>query len=231
MSVLLQDTGTEQRTGVAATTFTYTGLTATAGSNVILIASVAWNNNQTGTTPTATWNGVSMTLIGNIWTTGNGGCALFGLVAPATGNQNLVVTWTGGNSSNIAMSAYTYSGANQTGGTTTFAGAQSAIGGGSDAIATVGVTSATNHAVLAVTVAGNTSVNLNSTSATNLYIDNTFNVATGAMYQAGSSGTVTSTATYSGNQTWGILGVDIVAAGGGGGTTVPAILGLASAEW
>lgn len=81
------------------------------GSDRILIVTVGMDAD---TTCTATYNGVSMTEIGNAQRSAGGvKTFLFYLIAPATGSNNIVATL--GTSTKVASGAVSYTGAKQSG--------------------------------------------------------------------------------------------------------------------
>ncbi len=100
-------------------------------SRSALLAMVFFTGAANGTSmnPTATWGGTSMPLVDNSVGTGgyiNAGASIgdfniFGLANPPSGAANLVLNWTGANQ--VIAALISFSGANQTGGTTTFYGA------------------------------------------------------------------------------------------------------------
>lgn len=73
--------------------YTHTGHTIGSGSNQVLIVRISTN----ATSISMTWNGNSMTDIGTTATPDSlNHVHTFYLVAPTQGNQNLVITWSGG---------------------------------------------------------------------------------------------------------------------------------------
>lgn len=90
------------------------------GSNGILIVSIsAWNNGGTGTgCSSVTYNGVSMTAVGNSTgstgtTTGQFYTEQWRLVAPSTGTNNIVAT-VAGKTDKLGVAAISFTGADQT---------------------------------------------------------------------------------------------------------------------
>lgn len=209
------------KSGVGVTTVDLTDLTIGAGSNRALVIQVAfigtagggsaptgvtWNWDQTGT-PQA------LTQIGTDTTTANGQIVqLWGRVNPTSGNKTLRGSWT--NSQEVVVQAVSWTGADQTGGTTTFAHFTSATSGAATTTpATVDITSATGNAVMAVTVGGtNVAVGAVNNTQTFLY-HGSGNIEAGGN-RADGAATVTMNCTWPGGERWVIAGVDIVAAGG-----------------
>jgi hypothetical protein len=182
----------------------------TGGSNYALIAYVMV---QAGTLPpnlAATWNGVSMTAI-----TGaslNGGVALFGLVAPASGNKTLEITWTGGGTFNTYVYATSWTGVDQTGGATSFPNGNNSTGSVSPHSVTI--TSATGNMVTAGHLDNDT--NWGAISGITLFTSVALADNAAANYDNGAA-SVTLTAAYTSGSAWWTVGTDIKAAGGGGG--------------
>src|SRR6266704_1130979 len=83
----------------AVTTVSNANLTVGSGANRALLAVVSWLN--TGSAPTslsAHWDTAGtnqlMTQIGSTISNGDAKAALFGLLAPTSGNKNFTLTWT-----------------------------------------------------------------------------------------------------------------------------------------
>ncbi len=117
--VTLNATGTEQY-HAAATSFDYTGMTVAAGSDTALLLTLMFGSGSV-TSITAHWDSAganqSMTqIVAHSQGTATG--AIFGLVAPATGNKTCHITWTG--SAEIFACGIAFDGVDQTGGATTF---------------------------------------------------------------------------------------------------------------
>lgn len=104
------DTFLERGSTSASTTRTVSH--TCTGSNLILFVGV-WSPDATGT-PTATYNGVGMTMIGT-WKAAafSGSTGLFMLVGPATGAHDYVVTFSG--AGDIYTWSASYTGCKQTG--------------------------------------------------------------------------------------------------------------------
>ena len=196
------------------TTFSHTA----AGSERAITVCVM----LTGTTQTVssiTYGGTGLSSIGS----GNFGAVgrieAWGLAASATGANNVVVTLSAANAAWDA-SAVSYTGANQSGGTSTFNGFQSAgNASGSDTSIAVTVTSTTNDLVsdCALSVNGNGTT---SSPGTQRWQDNSGLTNTQGQTAAGAT-TVTTTETYDSvagttNQ-YNLVGFNVV--GSGAGTT------------
>lgn len=190
------------------TTVSFTNLTVGSGSNRGLIAvliffadpgafsSVAWDSSGTNQ---------AMTQIGSTQhnSTNNAYVALFGLVAPTSGNKTLKATWTNIVSGYIDAIAFT--GVDQTGGATTFYNNNAATG--SSAAPAVTITSASGDAAVDVTcgVVGN----LSAPTQTQVFIDNSTQPG-GSSYNLGSA-SVSFGWTISGSTAWVDFGVAIKA--------------------
>lgn len=99
MAIALDTSTKSGSAGATSLTWAHT----CTGSNLVLIVVAAESN---GTVPTATYNAVSMTSIGG--TTQDGGVMrTFYLIAPATGANNVVVTWSTGGAKAAAAASYT----------------------------------------------------------------------------------------------------------------------------
>lgn len=167
------------------------------------------------TSPSATWAGTSAPLIILETPSGVASVALFGLTAPSSGSNTFSVSWT--NSAEVVCSGVSFTGVNQTGGTTSFA---HSIGNGAASgvtTETVTVTAASGDYVLAGFNMGQSITAVNNTQ---VFIDNavqTLDVNAG-MNIVSATGNMSMTATQ-GTSDFGIgAGVDIVAAAGGGPT-------------
>lgn len=151
-------------------TSSYSGLTIGSGSNRALVAVLLFGGGNAGAASSisVTWNGVSLSqIIGPVSNGTVGDIYIYGMVNPASGNHNLVVTWAG-SSVGLWTSLISFTGANQTGGTTTFANAVSNTGSGS--VPTINATNGANQVAVAgfmsaanftTTGAGTTSLGFN----------------------------------------------------------------------
>jgi hypothetical protein len=198
-----------------ASPYDYTNLTVAASTNVVWAVAVFGFNPGT---VTATWDfGASaqtMTQIGtnckeNTW---DKWVVLFGLVSPTTGNKTLRWTYTG--TGEVSTNASTFSGADQTGGTTTFPGFTCANGSSTTPAVTI-TSSANNMAVAGVIQDSGT---FSARSHTSLWENNTRGSGAQRTLTTASGASVAFTWTIAGAQ-WGAAGNDIAAAGGGGGST------------
>lgn len=210
MAVALNNTGTVSRV-ISATSLSYTGLTVGSGSNRALIGNL--NADAAITSVTMTWDSggtnQSMASIGsnkentwNRWSFANG------LVAPTSGNKTCSVSWTTSSTVRFAMSDYT--GVDQTGGTTSFAGVTG--NNGSSNTASVNVTSTSSDLALAMAI--NSSGSAATESHTQLQEATSGDPPIYTQYTTAGGSPVAFTWTFSGSTTWGALGFNIVASGG-----------------
>lgn len=179
-SVVLDATGTEQNsTSTTTTAVSYTGLTISAGlTNGAACFSVFDNGN--GTTYTVPkWGSQNCTNIGSNSTIANGTVTWFGVVNPTSGNQ----TFTATASQAVVWFAdgASFSGVNQTGGTTTFANFTS-IASTSIQSENITITTAVGDFTMAAGGYGTsgTGDGFTAPSSSQIYKDNSLEVATGS---------------------------------------------------
>src|SRR5271170_5015467 len=120
MAVAQDVAGSETRSTVSASPHTYTGLT-TGGSltNGAVTFVVIYDTQVTGSA--ATWDGVPCVLVasGNSTVT-FGRVEIWGLapIGAHTGNKTFSVSWSGGGNAQTFIAGVSWTGVNQTGGTT-----------------------------------------------------------------------------------------------------------------
>jgi len=195
------------------TGFTTTGglVTVGSGANRVLVLSVSLSL-DTATSVAAVWDtGGTNQAMTQIVTRGQagGGCAvLFGLVAPTSGNKNAKITWNNANS-DICVNGTSWTGADQTGGATTFPNSTSAVATSSSAIS-LAVTSAVGNATQVCTATGGTP---SAATKTTTYLDSSPASESGAGSRADGAASVTHgwTVTFS---SWVAAGTDILADAG-----------------
>lgn len=197
---------------VGSGTSTSPVLTVGAGANRALIAYVTLFGTTSGVT--AVWDSggtnQSMTLIDSFTNTtdfpGVQSVLLFGLAAPTSGNKTLLVSWTG--TANFGVGYADFTGANQVGGTSTFANAVHAQDiTGSSTTATSTITSATGNLVTAqyITISAADSV-----SDSQLWLNTLVALESSANYKAGAASvSLTADLTGSGGTKWMSQGVSI----------------------
>jgi hypothetical protein len=186
MAVAFDAKQTTDRTGTATTSFTHTNangvITVGSGTNrallvflqfgaVVSSVSVTWDS---GGTNQAMTNIVSATESDNL-----GQAYLFGLVAPTSGQKTLSVSWT--TSASFTCGEASFTGADQTGGATTFKNTNTFVGNNPSPM-TITVTTANGDMAVASFAANNCSFTSVSTG-TDIYHDNT-NVSGAAAYNA-----------------------------------------------
>lgn len=221
MAVVLQNTGTVQEIVSSNTTQTYTGLTISAGlTNSALLAILVLGAGTTSSGFSATWGGTSMTVIGSLSISGGafdiGNIVLFGLVAPASGNQNLVANWTTVNFA--SMCAVSFSGVKQSSVANAFAHFNSTTSsGGAPSLA---ITSAVNNMVVGVVASGVVSA----VGQTQIYLYAATNTLDSGAERAAGASSVTVSGTTQNTVLAGICGVDVVAQAITGGPTLKTYL-------
>lgn len=213
MAVAIDATGTEAKSGTAVTSFNFTGLTVGAGlSNSAILVMLSFDANVSALS--ATWGAQTLTRIGTGVLNGTLRSEMFGGVAPTSGNQTLALAWT--TASQVAAQAISVTGANQTGGTTTFAHSNTATSSASNVVS-VAITSATGDMVAAAVV---TTVSFNVTpfvitngTLVNSYTDTTpANISAAGAWATETASPVTVKCQFNTNGTNAIIGVEIVAA-------------------
>lgn len=180
----------------SAPTFFSTNSNMTVGSGLTdsaLIAVLVSVDVTSITSPSVTWDGVSMTLLANADAGAGLQVMIFGLRNPAAGAKNFVGSWSGSTGSNpLRVIAMSFQNVSQTSDATAFpvAGRTTATTGGTPDSITI-TTGANNYAVAGYSSAAN----FTSTSDTQLFISNSGNAwASAANYKAASGASDTLTA-------------------------------------
>jgi hypothetical protein len=208
MAVAFDAKGTSDKTAGATTSLTFTNLTIGAVSNPALLVFVQFGGDP-GAFTKQQWDstGTPQTLTNIISAHETDSLAyafLFGLAGPHTGNKTLALTWT--NSIDYTIDAASFSGADQTGGATTFKNATSATGPSTPG--TITVTSPAGDMAVA-SFASNNATWSTASAGTLIFADNT-NVSGAATYLAG-AGSTTMTVNQGGADIWVAVGCDIAA--------------------
>lgn len=202
---------------------TFSGHTIGAISNPAIVCVWTVSPATTLSAVSATWNGTTMTAIGNAQWSASASTFIFGLAPVTTGNHNFVVSFTG-SLSTAGEGGYTgcisFSGANQTGGATTFKNFNSVNPMTStNTTVSLSVTTTTGDATVVAGITGQTPTE---TTGTSWFNDSAESSATGLngigsyiLTASGTSNTHTWTQTADIEQ---LVGVDIAAAAGGGPT-------------
>jgi hypothetical protein len=108
-----------------------------------MLVGVALNNNQSETVSSVTYNGLALTLVGTAASTTNTRVEIWRRIAPSTGTNDVVITFSGNLRYGARAGVMTFTGVHQTTPLGTFAGAN----GNSVGPATVNVTSAATDLV------------------------------------------------------------------------------------
>ena len=187
-----------------------TNMTVGTGSNRAIVAQVTWFAAPTGIT--VTWDPAganqALTLI-KAYTNSNGQMtALYGLVNPTSGtNKSLTANWTG--STECIIQGVSWTGVNQSGGTTSFP--NSTQNNGNNNSATITINSAVNNATMDSITTGFNSA-LNSVSATQTFLKHGSGSIESGGSRADGASSVTMTGAIAGTDVWGVVGTDIQAA-------------------
>lgn len=210
-AVTFDANATADCTANAATAINCSTLTVGTGSNRALVCQIVWSG--TNSAITVTWdNGgtnQAMTAITNATATSTAKVVLYGLVNPTSGAKQLRTTWT--TSRDVYVNCVSWTGVDQTGGTTSFPHGVGATGPGSSTIATVTVTSAVGNAVVAAHTTSE-ATSFASVNNTQTFIDNAAANMDGAGNRAAGASSVVMTASFaSGNHTFASAGTDIQA--------------------
>lgn len=169
-AVTLNATGTAQLYATnTASPLTDTSLTIAAGSDRYLVVCLASRN---GTLPglSVTWNSVSLTVL-NSQTEATWGNTVYilGLAAPATGNQTLSVSWTGGASQRVAFRSVCLNNVGSVSGTLTNGSGNSANAQGNITTVSGDATVSVHAATAAVTAVTHTSLWTSSVQSSSQY--------------------------------------------------------------
>ncbi len=197
----------------SAGTLSGTNLTIGSGANRVLIAFVTFST-LTVTGVSVLWDATGtpqpLTKIIGVNSGGAAGRAeLWGLVAPTPGNKTLRVLYTG--TSDVELAGASFTGADQTGGATTFYNSTSTIGGST----TPTITATSTAGDIAVNACGPAGFNLSAATQTLIVLDNTPNTTgIGCQYAAGAASVVFGW-TLSSSVEWAMVAASIKAAGSG----------------
>lgn len=199
---------------VTGTTLTISSQTVGAGSGRGLLVTLLFGSSTAPTGLACTWDvggtNQAMTAISGTLAQNGGATAtseIFGLLAPTSGNKTLTCSWTGSTEAHAASISFT--GVNQTNFATAFPNGASAFQGSSVAgPASVPVTSATGHQVVAVF--GQACAVWGTVSGTQFGLDVTTgpNLGVVSAYNSGAA-TVTMSAAFTGTCTWNASGTDV----------------------
>lgn len=212
-AVVFDANATATCTNNGVTSINCSTLTVGSGSNRALVCQVNFSL-KTVASVALVWDngGTNQAMTQIVAANGTGSVAraeLWGLVAPTSGAKQARLTWTG--SSDVVINCVSWTGADQTGGTTSFAHSTSATGSATPAAITI--TSAVGNATMETSCMDAGTVT--TTTQTSTFVDNNpTNISTGGSRAAGAA-TVTHSRTVTGGPPhWVTVGVDIVAGGG-----------------
>lgn len=213
-------TADSHTTGTTVVTLSNALLTVGSGSNRALIAVVTWESTSAPTAISAKWDTAganqTMTQIGSTISNGNFRTALFGLLAPASGNKNFTLSWT--NTASCYLSLIAFTGVDQTSIAVAFPHFNSATGT-SVGPATVNITSAPGNYTVAEFVSSPAG-DLTTLNQTTLYAPDITdpNMSGAANYAVGAASN-THSCTISASAVWGVCGCDVLASGGAAAQT------------
>lgn len=148
MSVVLDANGhANKETGTSPFTFTSLFTIGSSLTNPAALFYVLASPVTTFSSITCTWAGTNCPVIGSTQQSGFDALFLFGLTNPTSGPNNLVVTITGTLTTpfDVYATGVSFSGVNQTGGTTSFAHFNSSGGTGTTLSQTLAITTASGN--------------------------------------------------------------------------------------
>lgn len=206
--MILNDAQSGVASALASTGFDVNALTIGSGANRALVVSLGWLATVTSVTviwdPTGT--NQSLTLIKTDVSTNARMASIYGLVAPTSGNKTLRIAWT--TSTECALNAFSYTGVDQTGGTTTFPNSGSATG--TSTTPAITTTTKFDRCCNSVIASGAAQA-LNSTSpAPSWLYHGTGLVEIGGSRPLSTSSSISFTGTLAGSDQWVIVATDIV---------------------
>lgn len=203
MAVALDANATSPTRQASGTTLNNANLTVGSGSNRALIVQLCFSSVVTGISVKWDVAGANQTctLIGS--NTGPYVTYLYGLVAPASGNKTLSVSWTSTSAAEVNLASFT--GVNQTGGATSFA--HFSHNNSATTTASLAVTSATGN--MAVDCVSVNVAPISAPTQTQMFLVGTAPICAGS-YAAGAA-TVNFQWTCASATSWNEIGCDIVA--------------------
>lgn len=194
-------------------------MTVGSGSDRALLIGIATSGQTSSFTVTWDQGGTNQNVpaIGspvNAAAGGVGRVAWFGLVAPTSGSHTLRLVLTG-TADEIFVFGLSVTGANQTGGTTTFAHGTSATG--NSTTTSRAITSATGN--MTVDLSSGPQV-LSAPTQAQIFVNNSGSVTSAGASRAAGSASNTHQWTLAGAVEWVVLGIDIVAVSGAGSASI-----------
>ena len=213
MSVALDNNPGTDALGSSVTTVDFTGLTVGTGSNRALVALAA--NTGGLSNISITWDPVGANqALTRIQTVTSGGIVteVWGLVNPVSGNKILRASWT--TTGSFYLSAVSFTGVDQTGGTTTFNNSTTNSGfvGGLSGTSSATVTTATSDAVVVCHGIDNFG-DFSSVSDNKVFIDPT-SAAVAGNFEVNGASPVTLTGSFStgcGGSSWAVAATNVKA--------------------
>lgn len=214
MAVAVDVTGTAfdsatNVTTISSSTSITVGASATA---LIVLVGTSETGVQVATGMTATWNGVSMTLLASVnYDTNNaqnnGTVWVLGLRNPASGAKTLTLSWTGATA--VAACAISFTGSDTSSDANAFPTAHRVTNNGTTGNLSLSVTSATGNYTVAVGASATISV----PNQTQIFLDANPPDDVGGQRATGASSV---SYTWTGTTVkWGTAGIDIAAASAG----------------
>lgn len=207
-------TANSHTTGTTVVTLSNANMTVGSGSNRALLCVVSWEGVAAPTGISAKWDtaGTNQTMaqIGSTISNGNFRVALFGLLAPTSGNKNFTLSWT--NTCSCYLDLIAFTGVDQTSNAVAFPHFNSATAT-STGPATVNITSASGNYTLATFVA-DAAGDLTTLNQTVMYgPDIADSNCSGAANYAVGAASNTHNCTVSASTAWAVCGVDVLASG------------------
>jgi prepilin-type N-terminal cleavage/methylation domain-containing protein len=143
--VSVDDTSSGSTDGGSSITISHT----TSGTNLLMLVGVSFNNDNTETVTSVTYNGVALTLKGTETNSDDARVEIWSLVAPDTGSHNVVITFSAALAQEGVAGVMTFTGVDQT----TPLGSFYSVQGDDTATASLDITSADGEFVYGVIAA------------------------------------------------------------------------------
>jgi hypothetical protein len=216
MAVAFDANSTTDVLGSSIATLDLTTLTVGSGANRALVAQVSYSNGGDPTGPAINWDQLgtpqALTQIVKIVNGTLAMAQLWGLVNPISGNKTL--RWTNiANVSEVILNATAVTGANQTGGVTTFPNSVTNIG--TSTAPSITITSASGNMTID---AGAGPEVVSVPTQTQIYIENGGTTTSAWASRAAGAASNIHSWTLGNSVAWAECGTDIAAAGAGGDT-------------
>lgn len=203
MAVAVDAVGSE---AYIASGVNYTGITVGSGANRALVLTLNFDG-VVPTGQTVTWNGTAMGLLIALNVSGNKESQIWGLTNPASGNNTLAISWTGGQK--VFAAAISFTGVDgSSGNTSAFPHTASNL-----SVSTVSLTTAVGNMAVACEAAGGSQ---GTATGTLIYDDHVSGTNINAMANYDMPGASPLAIGNSGSNVL-VVAADIAAAAGGGG--------------